>query len=151
MPAINKLDCIGIDDWAKRKGMEYGTIIVDANTGRPIDLLDSRASQDVVDWLSNHKDIKFVTRDRATAYAGAVTKAVPEAKQIADKFHLVKNLSDAIQEEIRQEYGQLKKVSKTIYAGSEAKNSKEKISTVILGTQYNDNENVKQELSAGMI
>src|SRR5690606_28029040 len=150
MPAINKLDCIGIDDWAKRKGMEYGTIIVDADTGRPIDLLDSRASEDVVDWLSNHKDIKFVTRDRATAYASAITKAISEAKQIADRFHLVKNLSDAIQEEIRLEYSQLKKVSTTIYAGSEPTNSIEKSRDVISGIPNNDNANIKQGLTAGM-
>lgn len=97
MPANDNLYCIGIDDWAKRKGMNYGTIIVNADTGRPIDLLDSRDSDDVVKWLSQHKEIKYVTRDRSTAYAGAIKKAIPKAKQIADRFHLVKNLSGAFQ------------------------------------------------------
>jgi len=77
--------------------MNYGTIIVNADTGRPIDLLDSRDSDDVVKWLSQHKEIKYVTRDRSTAYAGAIKKAIPKAKQIADRFHLVKNLSGAFQ------------------------------------------------------
>lgn len=86
----DNLICIGIDDWAKRKGMDYGTIIVNADTGRPIDLIDSRNSTDVVEWLSRYQMINYVTRDRATSYASAIKKAIPEAKQIADRFHLVK-------------------------------------------------------------
>ena len=119
--SVNNLLCIGIDDWAKKKGMNYGTIIVDASTGRPIDLLNSRDSDDVVEWLSGHKEIEYVTRDRATSYAGAIKKAIPEAKQIADRFHLVKNLGDAIQEEIKKDYSHLKQVSKKIYATAKSK------------------------------
>jgi len=120
MPLDDKQLRVGIDDWAKRKGMKYGSIIVNADTGRPIDLLNTRDSSDVVEWLSSHPEIKYVTRDRATSYASAITNAIPEAKQIADRFHLVKNLGDAIQEEIRLEYGHLKEVSKNIYAVAEA-------------------------------
>jgi transposase len=151
MPINDKLHCIGIDDWAKRKGMNYGTIIVNADTGRPIDLLDSRDSNDVVEWLSNHKEIKYVTRDRSTAYAGAIKKAIPEAKQIADRFHLVKNLSDAVQEEIRQEYSYLRQVSKNIYAGNESKKSKRKPRKVILDVQYDANRSVEQKISSTMM
>src|SRR5690606_13975578 len=149
MPTINKLDCIGIDDWAKRKGMNYGTIIVDAYTGRPIDILDSRDSSDVVKWLSRHKEIEYVTRDRATAYASAISKAIPDAKQIADRFHLVKNLSDAIQEEIRQEYSYLKTVSKAIHAKTESKNPPD-IETNLDSENYTK-ENIKQNISSGML
>ncbi|WP_317042926.1 ISL3 family transposase [Arcticibacter eurypsychrophilus] len=151
MPTNDKLNCIGIDDWAKRKGINYGTIIVNADTGRPIDLLDSRDSNDVVEWLSNHKEIKYVTRDRSTAYASAIKKAIPEAKQIADRFHLVKNLSDAVQEEIRQEYSYLRQVSKNIYAGNESKKSKIKPGEVILDAQYDASRSVEQEISSTMM
>ena len=151
MPTNDKLHCIGIDDWAKRKGMNYDTIIVNADTGRPIDLLDSRDSNDVVEWLSNHKEIKYVTRDRSTAYASAIKKAIPEAKPIADRFHLVKNLSDAVQEEIRQEYNYLRQVSKNIYTGNESKMSKIKPSEVILDAQYDANRSVEQEISSTMM
>ncbi|WP_431295360.1 transposase [Pedobacter sp. P26] len=51
--------------------------------------------------------MEYVTRDRATSYASAITKSIPAAKQIADKFHLVKNLGDVLCEEIRLEYGHL--------------------------------------------
>ena len=88
--------CVGIDDWAKRKGMNYGSILVNAETGRTIDLLKSRDSNDVRDWLSVHQEVKYVTRDRATFYASAITKSIPVAKQVADRFHLVKNLCDVI-------------------------------------------------------
>ncbi|MET3115692.1 transposase [Pedobacter sp. CG_S7] len=131
--------------------MNYGTIIVNADTGRPIDLLDSRDSADVVEWLSGHNKIKYVTRDRATSYSSAIKKAIPEAKQIADRFHLVKNLGDAILEEIKQEYSHLKQVSKNIYAGAESKKSIKKSSKVILDVSNNFTGNVEHEFSSEMI
>lgn len=81
LPVQNDLICVGIYDWAKRKGMNYGSIIVNAETGNPIDLLDSRDSNEVMDWFSAHQEIKYITRDRATSYASAITKSIPAAKQ----------------------------------------------------------------------
>jgi len=115
-PVHDNLLCVGIDDWAKRKGMNYGSILVNAETGRTIDLLNSRDSNHVIDWFSAHQEGKFVTRDRATSYASAITKSIPKAKQIADRFHLVKNPGDAIHEEIRLEYGHLKQIAKNLSA-----------------------------------
>lgn len=147
MPSNDNLLCIGIDDWAKRKGMNYGTIIVNTATGRPVDLLDSRDSNDVVEWLSGHKKIEYITRDRAASYASAIKNAIPEANQIADRFHLVKNLGDAIQEEIKQEYNHFKKVSNEIYADVKSTESSKKISTIILDTQIECKTNSKYEIS----
>lgn len=143
MPESDKLLCIGIDDWAKRKGMNYGTIIVNAETGRPIDLLDSRDSSDVVEWLSHHKEIKYITRDRAAAYTSAIRKAIPDAKQIADRFHLVKNLGDAIQEEIKQEYIHLKKVSKSIHERSEILEYTKESGKELVNTKRNVSKNIE--------
>jgi len=114
MPVHDNLLYVGIDDWAKRKGMNYGSILFNAETGRTIDLLNSRDSNDVIDWFSAHQEVKYVTTDRATSYASAITKSIPAAKQIADRFHLVKNLGDAIYKEIRLEYGHLKQIAKNI-------------------------------------
>jgi len=127
--------------------MNYGSIIVNADTGRPIDLFNSRDSGDVVKWLSGHQEIKYVTRDRATSYASAITKPLPQAKQIADRFHLVKNLGDAIQEEIKREYSHLKEVAKNIYEAIELKKSMK----VILEAQNDVQDNVKMEMSSVMI
>ena len=104
----NNLNCIGIDDWAMRKGMKYGSIVVDSTTGKIIDLIGSRNEADVISWLNNNPGIKYVTRDRSSTYANAISKALPDAKQIADKFHLVKNLSDAITKDIKSEYKVIK-------------------------------------------
>ena len=82
LPVYDDLICVGIDDWAKRKGMNCRMIIVNAETCRPIDLLDSRDSNKVTDWFSVHQQIEYVTRDRATPYASAITKSIPAAKQI---------------------------------------------------------------------
>jgi len=89
---------IGIDDWAWRKGQRYGTIIVDLERGCPIDVLEDRAAETVATWLQAHPDIKVVARDRAEAYAAGIRQGVPEATQVADRFHLLKNLAAALQE-----------------------------------------------------
>lgn len=101
IPISQNCKAIGIDDWAKRKGVNYGSIIVNSQTHKTIDLINSRSESDIITWLSQNPSIKYVTRDRATFYTSAITKALPEAKQIADKFHLIKNLSDAIFEEVK--------------------------------------------------
>jgi Transposase len=89
---------IGIDDWAWRKGHRYGTIIVDLQRGCPIDLLEDRAAETVATWLQAHPDVQIVARDRAEAYASGVRQGAPEATQVADRFHLLKNLASALQE-----------------------------------------------------
>jgi transposase len=87
---------IGIDDWAWRKGHRYGTIIVDLQRGCPIDVLEDRAAETVATWLQAHPDVKIVARDRAEAYASGVRQGAPEATQVADRFHLLKNLGASL-------------------------------------------------------
>jgi transposase len=89
---------IGIDEWAWRKGQRYGTLIVDLARGCPIDVLEDRAAETVATWLHAHPDITVVARDRAEAYAAGIRQGVPEATQVADRFHLLKNLAAALQE-----------------------------------------------------
>jgi transposase len=108
IPDKKDVEMIGIDDWAFRKGVNYGSIIVDISTGNPIDLLHSRNDCDVIEWLKKHSAISIVTRDRASSYAKSISTALPNAIQIADKFHVVKNLSERIQETIKKHYGEIK-------------------------------------------
>jgi transposase len=89
---------IGIDDWAWRKGHRYGTIVVDLERGCPIDVLEDRAAATVADWLQSHPEVKIVARDRAEAYGAGIRQGAPEATQVADRFHLLKNLASALQE-----------------------------------------------------
>jgi transposase len=91
-------EIIGLDDWAWRKGNRYGTIIVDLERGCPIDVLEDRAAETVATWLQVHPEVKIVARDRAEAYAAGIRQGAPEATQVADRFHLLKNLAAALQE-----------------------------------------------------
>jgi transposase len=91
---------IGIDDWALRKGRDYGTIIIDHETGKPIDLLPDRDSETVKEWLDTQPSIELVTRDRSGEYRDAITRALPAATQVADRWHLLKNLREAIERHV---------------------------------------------------
>ena len=96
LPDIVQPKVLGVDDWAYRKGVSYGTILIDMETSRPIDLLSSRDGQVLKDWLINNKDVKIVSRDRSSSYAAAIIEACSGAIQIADRFHLLMNPSDAL-------------------------------------------------------
>ena len=98
-----KTDMIGVDDWAYKKGSTYGTIIVDGRTHKPIDLLDGRDGKSLKEWLKKNQQVKIVTRDRASAYASAISEALPQAMQIAGRFHLHQNLLVAIKNAAAQE------------------------------------------------
>jgi len=87
---------IGVDDWAYRKRHTYGTIIVDLETHQPLELLEGRDGKTFKIWLQQHPDITMVARDRASTYASAVDEILPDAVQIADRFHISKNLLDAL-------------------------------------------------------
>jgi len=93
---ITQPKVLGVDDWAYRKGVSYGTVLIDMETSRPIELLPSRDGQVLKEWLQKYKDVKIVTRDRASSYAAAIIEVCPNAVQIADRFHLLMNLSDAL-------------------------------------------------------
>lgn len=88
---------VGIDDWAWRKGRTYGTIIVDLEAHTVIDLLPERTAGVVQQWLHEHPSVEVISRDRAGAYADGARKGAPEAVQVADRFHLLQNLREALQ------------------------------------------------------
>jgi transposase len=89
-------EVIGIDDWAWLKGQRYGTIIVDLERHQPIALLEDRNAETLAVWLKQHPSIRIVARDRAGTYADAANKGAPQAIQVADRFHLLRNLADTL-------------------------------------------------------
>jgi len=88
---------VGIDDWACKKGQHYGTILIDLERGRVIDLLPGRDGAAVAEWLRKNPQVEVITRDRWQAYAKAATEAAPHATQVADRWHLLKNLREAVE------------------------------------------------------
>jgi transposase len=96
-PNVSTPRVLGIDDWAKRKGHTYGTVLVDLETHQPVDLLDSRTAEAVREWLQAHPGVEIVSRDRGTEYIKGVTMGAPHAIQVADRWHLLKNLREAVE------------------------------------------------------
>jgi transposase len=83
---------LGVDDWAYRRGQVYGTILCDLEQQSVIDLLPDREAETLSQWLKNHPEIEIVSRDRATVYIEGITSGAPQALQVADRWHLLKNL-----------------------------------------------------------
>ncbi len=95
---------IGIDDWAWRKGLSYGTIVIDLRRKQPIDLLGNRAEDSFRSWMENHERVTLVSRDRSSAYSSAIGSIDRPIMEIADKFHLVKNMSERFTRLIGEHY-----------------------------------------------
>jgi len=95
--ATDQVRVVGIDDWSWRRGQSYGTIIVDLERRRVLDLLPDRSVEAISTWLAAHPRIEVVSRDRGANYVEGATKGAPQATQVADRWHLYKNLGDTVE------------------------------------------------------
>ena len=94
IPAVRVLS---VDDWSWKKRRRYGTILVDLERHKIIDLLQDRERSTFAAWLRAHPTVRVISSDRATDYAAAAREAAPQALQVADRYHLVHNLADALE------------------------------------------------------
>jgi len=106
---VQGVRAVGIDDWAWRKGQSYGTILVDLEKRTPIDLLPERSAETLANWLRLHPGTEIISRDRASLYAEGAAIGAPQAVQVADRFHLLCNLTSAVERVLEQKRNALTK------------------------------------------
>src|SRR6266516_4812522 len=100
---------IGLDDWAWKRRLRYGTLICDLELGLPIDLLADRSVETVSAWLKKHPSIDTISRDGSSEYASAIKKGAPQARQVSDRWHLVKNLAACVSVQLAQSLAELRR------------------------------------------
>ena len=97
-----KVRVLGVDDWAWRKHQEYGTMLMDLEQRRVIDLLPVRSAASFADWLRQHSGVKIIARDRCGLYAEGGHEGAPSTVQVTDRYHLMSNLSEAVEHTLQQ-------------------------------------------------
>jgi transposase len=98
LPEVGKVRVVGVDDWSWRRGKRFGTILVNLETHKIVDLLPDREAESVKRWLAAHPEVEIVSRDRGGVYIDGATWGAPQATQVADRWHILSNLGDAVQE-----------------------------------------------------
>jgi len=96
-PQVEDVSVVGIDDWAWRRRTRYGTMLVDLEKHKAIDLLPDRSVDSAQTWFEGHPTVEVVSRDRGKIYAEAATKGAPQARQVCDRWHLCQNLGEAVE------------------------------------------------------
>jgi transposase len=90
----------GVDDWSWRKGCTYGTIVVDLERREVVDVLPDRSAAETAEWFSQHPEVEIISRDRCGLYARGAREGAPQARQVADRFHLLQNLRETIETQL---------------------------------------------------
>ena len=110
LPPTGTLKQLGVDDFAFAKRQRYGTILVDLQQQRPIALLKDREADTLAQWLEEHPGIEVLSRDRSTTYRSGMSRGAPSAIQVADRFHLLQNLTEVLEQTLSTQGALLKAV-----------------------------------------
>jgi len=98
LPEMGPVHVVGVDDWSWRRGKRFGTILVKLETHKIVALLADREAESVRQWLVQHPEVEIVSRDRGLVYLDAATSAAPQATQVGDRWHILANLGDAVED-----------------------------------------------------
>lgn len=96
LPVPSSPRMVGLDDWSWKRRLRYGTLICDLENNTPIDVLADRSVETVSAWFEHHRSVEIASRDRSSEYAAAITKGAPQALQVADVWHIGKNVADSV-------------------------------------------------------
>ena len=107
---------LAVDEWAWRRGHRYGTVLVDLERNRVVDLLPDRRAESVSAWLRANPGVEIVARDRAGVYADGARQGAPGAVQVTDRWHLLRNLGDAIHAVTDRHHAAVQRIGREVTA-----------------------------------
>jgi transposase len=105
---------LGVDDFAFRRASRYGTLLMDLEQRRVVDLLPDRSQDTLAQWLQQHPEVRLMSRDRGGDYAAAARTSAPQAEQIADRFHLLVNMGEVLERYLTRHHGSLREAARAL-------------------------------------
>lgn len=115
---------LGVDEFSFKRGQKYGTILIDLEKRKRVDVLEDRSAESFAKWLKEHPGVEIISRDRGQIYADGARQGAPNAIQVADRFHLVENVREAVERTLSSHYQELKVTGAKVSAVTEQNQAK---------------------------